>query len=450
MSVPLFKKRFLSGNYVLASLLLTAIVLVWVSSNYKWGDGHWRNVIKDDGTGYYAYLPAAFIYGDLNFRYFDDLVEQGVVKENQIHDFRNHYKGNPINKFYAGTAVAQIPFFLLGHLASVLMDQPLTGYSAYYMIFFQIGTIFYLLVGLYFFNRFLKLYEIGNKIRALVLIATVFGTGIFHYTVSEPSMSHVFSFAFVCMFLFGTKQYFNLPKSRYALLAAISLGMIILIRPVNVIFLLSLPFIAGSFGTLKCGFSELLKNLFIGIIAILLVIAIPAIQLMIYYVQTGEFFVYSYRGEGFDFLHPHMIDILISYRKGFFVYTPLAFLSLFGGYFLWKKSRFEFFSLLLFLFLVTWVLSSWRQWYYGGSFSARVYIEYLPFFILLLGLLVDRLKKPGIRKLVISVVFILIVLCQFQTYQYRLAVIHWSEMTKEKYWEVFADPSFLFDIKDEE
>jgi len=199
MTDPSLKKRFLSGNYVLMSLLLTAVVLVWVSSNYKWGDNHWRNIIKDDGAGYYAYLPATFIYGDLSFQYFDKLIEQGIVKENQTRDFRNYFEGNAINKFYAGTAAAQIPFFLLGHLVSVLMNQPLTGYSAYYMIFFQIGTIFYLMTGLFFLNSFLKLYGIGNKARALVLIATVFGTNIFHYTVSEPSMSHVFSFSFVCL-----------------------------------------------------------------------------------------------------------------------------------------------------------------------------------------------------------------------------------------------------------
>ncbi|MCF8350715.1 MAG: hypothetical protein K9G67_14305 [Bacteroidales bacterium] len=43
---PSFRKRFLSGNYVLMALLLTAVVRVWVSSNYKWGDKHWRNIIK--------------------------------------------------------------------------------------------------------------------------------------------------------------------------------------------------------------------------------------------------------------------------------------------------------------------------------------------------------------------------------------------------------------------
>jgi len=102
------------------------------------------------------------------------------------------------------------------------------------------------------------------------------------------------------------------------------------------------------------------------------------------------------------------------------------------------------------MFITTWVFSSWQQWYYGGSFSARVFIEYLPFFALLLALLLDGLKNPRMRKLVISFVFVLILLCQFQTYQYRTAVIHWSEMNKGKYWDVFADPSFLFDKNDEE
>jgi hypothetical protein len=34
-------------------------------------------------------------------------------------------------------------------------------------------------------------------------------------------------------------------------------------------------------------------------------------------------------------------------------------------------------------------------------------------------------------------VVLLVIVCQIQTYQYRYNQIHWSEMNKEKYWEVF-------------
>jgi hypothetical protein len=32
---------------------------------------------------------------------------------------------------------------------------------------------------------------------------------------------------------------------------------------------------------------------------------------------------------------------------------------------------------------------------------------------------------------------LLMFVCQIQTYQYRYGEIHWSEMTKDRYWNVF-------------
>ncbi|MCB7372887.1 hypothetical protein LI003_23625, partial [Bacteroides caccae] len=61
----------------------------------------------------------------------------------------------------------------------------------------------------------------------------------------------------------------------------------------------------------------------------LLIALIPAIfQLIIYRWGTGEFIVYSYTKEGFNFLHPEIIKVLFSYEKGLFVYTPICFFSL--------------------------------------------------------------------------------------------------------------------------
>ena len=45
-------------------------------------------------------------------------------------------------------------------------------------------------------------------------------------------------------------------------------------------------------------------------------------------------------------------------------------------------------------------------------------------------------RKAGYRAFV-AVICTLIVVCQIQTFQYRYFQIHWSDMTKEKYWDVF-------------
>jgi phosphatidylserine synthase len=129
--------------------------------------------------------------------------------------------------------------------------------------------------------------------------------------------------------------------------------------------------------------------------------------------------------------------MLFSYKKGLFLYTPLFLVSLSGFIWLFRKKHFEAWSLLGFFALLVYVFSSWWNWWYGGSFSSRVFVEYLPFFAILLGYSLNLFITKNIRVLFISFIFLLILLCQVQTLQYRYLHIHWEEMTKEKYWDSF-------------
>jgi hypothetical protein len=166
-------------------------------------------------------------------------------------------------------------------------------------------------------------------------------------------------------------------------------------------------------------------------------VAVLSIQAWIYFIQTGHLWVYSYGEERFYFDQPRILAILFSYRKGLFLYTPLLFISLAGFVFLWRRSRFSTISLFMFLFMVTYILSSWWMWYYGGSFSSRVYIEFFALFALLLGISLEGIHNSFSKKLFITLMILLTIICQIQTYQYRYYQIHWSDMTKERYWEVF-------------
>ncbi|MEO1713578.1 MAG: hypothetical protein AAFU60_09625, partial [Bacteroidota bacterium] len=86
--------------------------------------------------------------------------------------------------------------------------------------------------------------------------------------------------------------------------------------------------------------------------------------------------------------------------------------------------------------ILTYVFSSWSNWWYGGSFSSRPYVEYLPIFGLGLGILLEQ-TSGRLRVGILTVLVILGLVCQVQIYQYRYYQIHYSEMTKERYWEVF-------------
>lgn len=408
-----------------------------VSSNLNWGKNFWVGIIEADGKGYYAYLPAIFIYDDLNFDFFDEIEKEKYFHENLYYDYRSWAHGKVINKYYCGTALAELPFFMIAHLTADVFGYEPDGYSKIYPVLISVAALFYLLIGLLFLNKTLKLFNVNEWQKSIVLLAAVFGTNLFYYTVGEPGMSHIFSFAFISMFIYYSKYYFFSFKVKYIPVLAALLGVIVLIRPINVLIVLIWPFAASSFRSLQKGVVLAFQNYLWLLYGFVIFIAIVSIQLIIYSISTGHFIVDSYGAEGFNFLQPHFFDILFSYRKGLFLYTPIFLVSLSGGYFLWKTSKFEFFSVFGFLLLITYIFSSWWMWYYGGSFSSRIYVEFIPVFMILLSISLKSINTKKLRYLFVSVIMLLIVVCQIQTFQYRYGFIHWSEMNKEKYWEVF-------------
>lgn len=432
----IFKK-----HSIVIILFLIGIIALFTSMNVKWGDTRWHRIITNDAKGYYAYLPAIFIYNDLSFAFYNDLENDKYKYEGLEYDYRYIYEKKVVNKYYSGTALAQAPFFLMAQLLSKPLGYDSDGYSKIYWVFISIAAIFYFLLGLIFLWKLLLLYELKSYIINITILSTAFGTHLFYYSIFEPGMSHVYSFAFITWFLFASKKYFLNPSLKHVYLIAVLLGIITLIRPVNGIIIFILPFLSSSLEILKTRTTSLLKehwiHLFLGVI---IALSISSIQMILYKIQSGHFIVYSYGEEGFNFFNPQMINILFSYKKGLFLYTPLTFISLFGGYYLYKKSRFEFFSLFGFLILLTYVLSSWWSWWYGGSFSSRVYVEYLPLFSILLAFILKEIQVKKWKNYFIIFLFLMIIHNQKQTYLYRIGNIHWVDMNKEKYWESLAHP----------
>lgn len=444
--VHLLKTRRLNNSYNMklrtqkSKIIIAIIILIMtiITSNLNWGKDNWKGIIESDAKGYYAYLPAVFIYQDLNFNFFESIEKTKYYNKNWYYDYRiGSFNNKIINKYYCGTALAELPFFLIAHFLSYIGNYELDGYSKLYPILISIAAIFYLLIGLFCLNSVLELYKITETQKSFVIITSVFGTNLFYYTVVEPGMSHIYSFAFISMFIYYAKLFFNSFNPKLIIIISIILGIILLIRPINGLIVFLLPFLASDINVLKQGFYKTITQKRQLIFGLCIIIIIFSIQFMYYKLATGNFFVYSYGEERFNFLKPHILEILFSYKKGLFVYTPIFLISLTGTYYFWKSSKFEFYSLISFLFLIIYVFSSWWMWYYGGSFSSRVFVEYIALFMILLAITFNKIQSINFRKCFIFSIVFFVILCQVQTYQYRYYIIHWSEMTKEKYWDSY-------------
>jgi len=435
-------KRFFDAHQLKSSIAIIFILIatIWSASNVMWGK-HAHTIVKADGKGYFAHLPAVFIYNDLNFGFFDE-IEAKYSNDNLYYDYRKYTEGHTYNKYFAGTAFFMAPFFLLAHGITLATGGSADGYSSWYMLSVSWAAIIYMLLSLLLMRRILFRFGMTDKVITWSILGIYFGTNWFYYVLAEPAMSHVYSVFLITFFFYLICEWVDSDRLQFLAYAVIVFGFILWVRPVNGIVVFSIPLAFSSFGAMRDRILSTIMN--VRFWPVLLVIpAVLAAQFLIYRIQTGHFFIYSYEEEGFNFLHPHMFDILFSYKKGLFLYTPLTLIAVLGHVRWWNTNKYRTVVSAIFFVLITYVLSSWWNWYYGGSFSSRAYIEYYIFLILPLAYLLQKGWKRWKEAALKVALLVLVLFCQFQTYQYRYMVIHWDSMTKEKYWDVFLDFSFL-------
>ncbi len=395
-------------------------------------------VLISDGLGYYGYLTAIFIYDDLDYNFIEDY-EAKYYGHDKIKDFRQDVDGKKVNVYFPGLAFLFLPFFLIAHFLSLILGYPADGYSIIYQYSIGLAALFYLWFGLRFLKKLLLALKFSEKQTALILVLVVLGTNLNYYVLKEGAMSHVYSFAAISAFLLLIKQASDNFKLSKITLATFIFGLIVIIRPTNGLVILLVPFIAGSsaklFGLIQKSFGHL-KNLS----SIVLAGAFfPFTMMLLWYLQSGKWIVYSYGDKGFDFTDPYFFQILFSFDKGWFIYTPLALLAMGGLIYLFKKNRFQFFWVTIFLVLFIYVQSSWYCWNFTSNFGNRTFIDIYPLIAILLGfLLITIQKSKWVYTLMTTIFGLLIVLNSLQFYQHYKYVFPPGQITFEIYKDSFS------------
>ncbi len=427
-------------TYTKGTLLLILAILLWVFFNVKvWSRSEEHGgLISYDVTNYYSYLPAYFIHDDLTFRF----VDQDSI------DYRGESKFFPLAvegtdkyvvKVTMGMSFLYAPFFGMAHaVASSSDSMEADGFSAVYEFFLGLAGLFYCFIGLVYL-RLILLKHFTEIISSLVLLVVLFGTNMFYYATTEPAMSHVFSFALISSLLYYAIQWLNSRKWPYMAAIGLLTGLIILVRPVNILVLI-VPVLYGintwSLFVKRCKlFWDYKIQLGISVI-IAFIVLLP--QFVFWKLNTGSWIFYSYTEEQMYLLNPHIWDGLFSYRKGWFLYTPVMLIAFLSLCFSFRKSQKWSLGVLVFLILFVYVTFSWWCWWYGGSFGARSMIDVYAFMTLPLGMLFTSISnKRWMTYGGVGVFVLLIALNLIQTQQKRLEIIHWDAMTKEAYWATF-------------
>ena len=164
------------------SILLSATALLFITSNLNWYGESWKDFQESDAKGYYAYLPAVFVYEDLNFGFFDYIEKEKYYIGHPAYDYRELHNHKYINKYYCGTALVCSPFFVIAHFVSPFFGFEQDGYSYLYMVFQTIAALFYVILGLFFMRGLLRQFSISESIISIVLVSFLFGSNLFYYT----------------------------------------------------------------------------------------------------------------------------------------------------------------------------------------------------------------------------------------------------------------------------
>jgi hypothetical protein len=416
------------------TLFLVLVIIISSDCYYKlWNDPN--QIVVDDVVLYYEYLSAAVIYKDLSFSF----------SKTDPDFFRNKIwtqgtaKGRTVGKMTMGMALLYSPFIIAAHALAGPLGYPADGYSNPYRVALIISSFVFAMAGLFLLAIFLRKYFARGAV-AITILALGLGTNLYFYTTINPAMSHAYSFFFFTFFILMTDRWVSEPGWKNTLLLGLAGGIIVLVRPSNLIIFILVPlWQVDSFPALKERF-KLFAREFTKVIAVgFLVVLVFLPQVFYWKYSTGSFFHYSYGEEKFFFNDPVFLKGLFSYRKGWLVYTPVMVFSLLGMIVLYIKYRKLFWPVAVFTFINMYIIWSWWCWWYGGGFGQRAMIESYALLSIPLAAMIQLIisRKVIIRSAFMVLVFILVMLNIFQTYQYSVGIIHWDSMTRKSYWDTY-------------
>jgi len=416
-----------SSFFVLLFIAVSSVTLIV----YDWmARASTQNYIKIDGDGkdYYSYLTSAFITKDL-------------AHLNPNTNFVVETPTGNINMHPVGVAVLQVPFFGLGYFAAYLTQQKLDGYSTPFQLAISFAALFYVLLGIFFIHKTLVNTGFDKKIIFTSLICLFFGTTLLNYTITEPSMSHVYSFSLISAFIYYNQKLSKQFSTRKVYALAFIFGLILLVRPVNVLTILLLPFFYNSFSEFKDQVKRFVNNKKAFFASTLIVAAIFSIQSIVWFIQTGQLFQSGYKGNGFYFLHPQIFSMLFGFKSGIFIYTPLFFLASAGIYFMYKNNRFKAGCLILFSLLLLYVFSSYWGWTYFDGIGTRTVVDFYALVAIGLCYVLTAVKMVKTKWIVGLLATICVCFNLIICYQYKEGIIPTNGMNFNKFEYVFLKTS---------
>lgn len=407
--------RWLYASFLLSVLL----VFFWIRPL----NSPWHRFIAGDGLGYYAYLPATFIYGDRNydFTWFDRVYDSeysATPAASGSDHFMVELNGRRVNKYYPGLALLWLPFFAFAHLCALVFQFPANGFSLPYQWAIGAASLTYLFLGLYYLRKLLFRISAKAWLACLVPVFMFYGTPLFDYALNMNSLSHVYAFSLVVAFVYYSQRFFNEEEIQARLFyrALFIFLLIVFIRPLNVIVLLLVPAVLPR----SFPWKPALKSLFAGrqLFWLLMGIGFVLLELSLLKQSSGAFLPNTYSAERFDFFQPQLWKALFGFQYGLFLYAPLLCFSL--GVVLTSRPSAKTLVPAMYFLLVLYVYSCWWFW----PITARASVDSFVAPAMLLGHWFSQFSIRYLKGRMLLVCCVLLTLYyQLKLYQFRNGIL---------------------------
>lgn len=404
----------------LTRFALMAVALLYVVAALRYRvigtDGQaWRWAINGDGQGYHGMLVGLVLHGN-------------PAKAPINPAFLAPAGDGQVIQYSCGAPLMQAPFFLAAHaIASLRGTVDGAGLGIEYQIGALMSALCWSLLALWLLGRITARAGLPDAVGAFTVLLLGLGTGLIHYAVITPAMSHAYGFAAVSLCLFEAQRVWQGRTSALPRLA-IALALAVLVRPTLGLVLLMLPAVAllGP-GSLRHALRP--QPLATAAIA---GVGLLSLQPVLWKLQCGAWFADGYAGEGFNWWRPRIWSVLFGARKGLFFYWPALLLALPAlAWALIRRTRAAL-VMLAGMGLLAFVTSAWWNWYYGHGYGMRPLVDALPVMGLLIAAWLGALSAAW-RSTAIALAAPLIALQLFQAWQYEAGIIHPFNMDREKH-----------------
>jgi hypothetical protein len=413
------RESLLSLLVALARPLTLLVFVVALATTYSITSRVNWPIIRSDGEGYYAYLRLYFIHRRLDF---DSLpMPSGSLAVDVLK--RSMVTGRLANLYPVGTAVAEFPFFLVGHALAKIGGWRRDGWSPPYQYAILAAGLFWLGVGVWTTWLFIA-QRLGHQVAGLAILGVGLGTNLLHYAAVEPSMSHVYGFGAMGLMLWSSDRFWQQASTWSALRLGGAIGLLVTIRQYNCVLVPLALYPAWSQW-------RKLRSHGLPLFAGLLATVMPQMLVAAYY--FGAPWRQGYGMIPLNWNRPQVLNVLVSVRKGWWFWTPIAAVGV-AGLVSGLQTAHRLFCVLSILGIgaVVGITSSWPVWWMGASFGHRGFIDLLPVIAVGLALLLRHTAIKGLLGLSI-------VLNLFLTWQYWHGEVG-QDMTWKAYRQVLVTP----------